>query len=115
MPAPVDLIQEPKMPMGIIGIKPVEAPQDLLQIVGYVHDVVDGIADKGLPCELLGASRTIVSQSREAPGHMCMFDPGLGWRSLVAFIGVTERCIMRSRQMMRSSAARLSKLSSASG
>ena len=48
MLAPMHLKQQSKMPMGVIRAKFVKSPQNFLQIVGDVQNVVDCIADDDL-------------------------------------------------------------------
>lgn len=82
------------MPVGIIRSKPVKPPQHLFQIVGYVHDVVDGITDKGFARNLFGIGRAIVAQSREARVNVRTPNATFGRRPLVALIGIAEGCVV---------------------
>lgn len=49
------------MPMSVIRPKSIKSPQHLFQIIGYVHDVVYGITDKGLARNLIRIGGAVIS------------------------------------------------------
>ncbi len=94
MLAPMDLIQEPEMPIGIVRSKSVEAPQHLFQIVGYVHDVVDSITDLRFARNLIGVGRAIIAKGWKALANLRIPNTIFGRRLLVTLVRITERCVV---------------------
>jgi len=47
--------------MGVVRSKPLKSPEHLLEIICYVYDVVDGIADNGFARNHFWIGRAIVA------------------------------------------------------
>lgn len=80
--------------MRVSRSKSIKSPQHFFQIIGYVHDVVDGITYKGFAWNLFGISGAVVSECRKASANFCMFNTTFGLWSFLTFIGITMRRVV---------------------
>lgn len=80
--------------MGVLSAEPVESPQHLFQIIGYVHYVVDRIADHGFPRNLSRIGDAIIAEARKSRADVSIFNPIFERWPLVAVIGVAKRRVM---------------------
>ena len=80
--------------MGIFWSEPVKPPQHFFQIVSYIQNIVDGVADNGFARNLLRIGRAVVAKIGKSRTYITIFDTTFELWLLVALIRIAYRCII---------------------